>query len=259
MEALRSDQSREGFRPHRAGPLAGVAAGWLGVLRGLGRGGRRSCRTGRKTATGSRRSRKTRCRRTGSTPPPCRRTIKSSPAGGGKARSRSGASRMAPSCGPSCRAETSDEKGASECVDFRSRGRPLLLAIPGTTIGQVAPPMIRSSKPIGAAPGDAVALETRGSDVKDGGVDPVRRPENPGSRVIEIGKAEGERLADDQGGRSPSPPTSRRGRSGFASSAKGGVLEPGRTADRQADPDDRRVGAERQAEEAASRGDPGRD
>ncbi len=56
-------------------------------------------------------------------------------------------------------------------------------------LAQLAPPMVRASKPIGAGPGDVVSLEVRGSDFRDGA---SLRFDDPRIRFegIELGNAE---------------------------------------------------------------------
>ncbi len=66
-----------------------------------------------------------------------------------------------------------------------------LIAWPGPMASaQLAPPMIRGSRPLGASPGESVALEVRGSDVRDGA---WVRFDDPRVRVegIDLDKAEG--------------------------------------------------------------------
>ncbi|WP_435008206.1 hypothetical protein P12x_005482 [Tundrisphaera lichenicola] len=62
-----------------------------------------------------------------------------------------------------------------------------------SAIAQIAPPMIRSTRPIGAAPGETVTLEGKASEVRDGATlrfdDPTITFEG-----LEIGKAEGNGL-----------------------------------------------------------------
>ena len=60
-----------------------------------------------------------------------------------------------------------------------------------TATAQVAPPMIRASKPLGVAPGGSVTLEVKLSEARDGATlrfdDPRVRVEGP----AELGKADG--------------------------------------------------------------------
>lgn len=57
-------------------------------------------------------------------------------------------------------------------------------------LAQLAPPMLRSSTPIGAAAGDSLTLEARGTDFADGA---SLRFDDPGVKVegVELGKADG--------------------------------------------------------------------
>jgi hypothetical protein len=62
-----------------------------------------------------------------------------------------------------------------------------------SALAQLSPPMVKISKPIGAAPGDSVSLEVRGSDFRDGA---LLQFEDSRVRVdgIELGKADGNGL-----------------------------------------------------------------
>ena len=64
----------------------------------------------------------------------------------------------------------------------------LVLAAPASA--QLAPPMVRSSRPIGAGPGETIALEVRGSDFRDGA---SLRFDDPRVQVggVELAKGEG--------------------------------------------------------------------
>src|SRR4051812_34701409 len=50
-------------------------------------------------------------------------------------------------------------------ADLRRLLSPLLLLTPGLALGQLSPPTICGTRPIGAAPGERLTLELRGSDL----------------------------------------------------------------------------------------------
>ncbi len=65
------------------------------------------------------------------------------------------------------------------------------IACGSPALAQLAPPTLRASRPIGAAAGDVVTLEARGTDFADGA---SLRFEDPGVKVegVELGKPEGD-------------------------------------------------------------------
>jgi len=102
-----------------------------------------------------------------------------------------------------------------------------LVAAPGPeSPAQVAPPMIRASKPLGSAPGESVALEVKLSAGRDGA---TLRFDDPGVRVegVELGKAEGNGNRTLKA-RVTVPDGAGPGPLGFRAVTEGGVSNPGR-------------------------------
>jgi len=95
-----------------------------------------------------------------------------------------------------------------------------------TSGAQLAPPMIRASKPIGAGAGETVALEIRASDARDG---VSLRFDDPRVRVegFDPGKVEGNGLRTLKG-RVTVPADAGPGPIGFRLVTGGGVSNPGR-------------------------------
>ena len=93
-------------------------------------------------------------------------------------------------------------------------------------LGQIAPPMLRSSRPLGAAPGESVALEVKVSEVRDGA---TLRFDDPKVRVdgLELDKAEG-KAERTLKARVTVPAEIGLGPLGFRVVTDGGVSNPGR-------------------------------
>ncbi len=113
----------------------------------------------------------------------------------------------------------------------------LLAASSLDATAQLAPPMVRGSKPIGAGAGDRVALEVQGSDFREGA---SLRFEDP--RVtfegVELGKGEGNGLRTLKAWVTV-PAKIEPGPLRFRVVGEGGVSNPGPVPHRPSDPDHR--------------------